>query len=97
MMSILKFSGMHWSRAAVVWILFGVAIDGLADAGAEAASAELSAYQTAVALGVLNVAERTGDRGQYQVAKVEVIELDLKAIDPTEFADHDEPAAPTKR
>jgi hypothetical protein len=97
MLSILKFSGTHWSRAAAAWILFGVAIDGLADAGAEAADAELAAYNAAVALGVLNVAERTGERGQYQVAKVEVLDLDLKSLDPATFADHDETAAAAKR
>lgn len=97
MLSILKCSGTHWSRAAVGWILFALVVDGLAEAGAEAADAKLAAYNAAVALGVLNVAERVGDKGHYQVAKVELVDLDLAALDATAFADQDEALTPAPR
>ncbi len=86
MLSILKFSGKQWSWAALAWIVFAVAVDGLAKAGSEAADAKIAAYNAAVALGVLNVAERAGP-SQYQVAKVAVSELDLDGIDPAAFGD----------
>lgn len=93
MLSILKFSGKHWSRAALAWILFAVAVDALAKAGAEAADAKLAAYNAAMALGVLDAVARRGDEGQYQVAKVAVKSLDLKAIDPAVFGDAEDSAA----
>ena len=96
MLSIIKFSGMHWSRAALGWILLMVAVDGLAKAGAEAADAKLSAYNAAVALGVLDAATRVGMHGQYQVAKVEMRDFELKSIDPAVFADRDEPAVASR-
>jgi hypothetical protein len=92
MLSILKFSGKNWSRAAFGWILFAVAVDGLAKAGAEAAEAKLSAYNTAVALGVLNAAERIGRQGQYQVAKVALSDFNPKTIDPKTYADAEDAA-----
>jgi uncharacterized protein YdgA (DUF945 family) len=90
MLSIIKFSGKHWSRAALGWILFAVAVDGLAKAGAEAADAKLAAYNAAVALGVQDEGVRLGVQGQYQVAKVALKDLDLKSIDPAVFADAEE-------
>ncbi len=90
MLSIIKFSGKHWSRAALGWILFAVVVDGLAKAGAEAADAKLAAYNAATALGVLDAAERRGGQGQHQVAKVSLTDLDLKRIDPAVFADADD-------
>ena len=90
MLSIIKFSGKHWSRAALGWILFAVAVDGLAKAGAEAADAKLAAYNAATALGVLDAAVRSGRQGQYQVAKVALSDFDPRAIDPKTFADIDE-------
>lgn len=96
MLSILKFSGKHWSRAALGWILFALAVDGLAKAGAEAADAKLAAYNAAVALGVQDAADRLGAQGQYQVAKVALKDLDLKAIDPAVFADAEEIGAPPR-
>ncbi len=93
MLSILKFSGKHWSRTAMAWVAFAVVVDGLAKAGAEASEAKLAAYNTAVALGVLDAAERVGTRGQYQVAKVTVLDLDLAALTPGAFGDGDEPSA----
>ncbi len=93
MLSMLKFSGKHWSRAALLWILLAVAVDGLAKAGAEAADAKLSAYNAAVALGVVDAAERIGRQGQYQVARVAVTTLDLNTIDPAVFADADDAGA----
>ncbi len=89
MLSILKFSGTHWSRAAIVWLLFAFAVEGLADAGAESADAKIAAYNAAVALGVLNVAERSRENGVHQVAKVDVVELDLNRFDPAQFGDQD--------
>jgi uncharacterized membrane protein YidH (DUF202 family) len=97
MLSILKFSGTHWSRTAVAWLVFAFAIEGLAQAGAESADAKIAAYNAAVALGVLNVAERSGNRGHYQVAKVEISEFDLDQLDPASFADQDGTAAPAPR
>ncbi|MBA4131726.1 MAG: hypothetical protein C0519_09915 [Hyphomicrobium sp.] len=96
MLSILTFSGKHWSRAALGWILFAVAVDGLAKAGAEAADAKLAAYNAAVALGVQDEGVRLGGPGQYQVAKVSLKDLDLKAIDPSVFADAEETGTPSR-
>lgn len=90
MLSIIKFSGKHWSRAALGWILFAVVVDGLAKAGAEAADAKLAAYNAATALGVLDAAGRQGGQGQHQVAKVSLTDLDLKRMDPALFADADD-------
>lgn len=94
MLSILIFSGKQWSRAALAWLLFAIAVDGLARAGSEAAEAKLAAYNTAVALGVLNAAERLGPHGQYQVAKVEIRDLDLDRLEPAAFGDLEDPHAP---
>jgi urease accessory protein UreF len=94
MLSILIFSGKQWSRAALAWLLFAVAVDGLARAGSEAAEAKLAAYNTAVALGVLSAAERLGPHGQYQVAKVEIVDLDLARLEPSAFGDLDDAHAP---
>jgi hypothetical protein len=96
MLSILKFSGKHWSRAAFAWILFAVAVDGLAKAGAEASDAKIAAFNAAVALGVQDAGARLGGQGQYQVAKVALTELDLKSIDPAVFADADEIRTPSR-
>jgi hypothetical protein len=96
MLSIIKFSGKHWSRAALGWILFAVAVDGLAKAGAEAADAKLAAYNAATALGVLDAAQRRGDQGQQQVAKVSLSDLDVTRIDPAVFADVDDAGSVTR-
>ncbi len=96
MLSILKFSGKHWSRAAFAWILFAVAVDGLAKVGAEAADAKLAAYNAAVALGVQDADARLGGQGQYQVAKVALKDLDLRSIDPAVFADVEETITPSR-
>lgn len=97
MLSILKFSGTHWSRSAVVWLVFAFVVQGLADAGAESADAKISAYNAAVALGVLNVAERSANRGHYQVAKVAISDFNLSELDPAVFADQDGASAPVPR
>lgn len=96
MLSIIKFSGKHWSRAALGWLLLALAVDGLAKAGAEAADAKLEAYNAAVALGVQSAAVRLGTQGQYQVAKVALTDLDLKTIDPVQFADAEEAGSPAR-
>lgn len=97
MLSILKFSGTHWSCSAIVWLVFAFVVQGLANAGAESADAKIAAYHAAVALGVLGVAEQSGNRGHYQVAKVEVSDFDLTEMDPAVFADQDGAAAPAPR
>ncbi len=97
MLSILKFSGTHWSRAAISWLVFAFVVEGLAEAGAESADAKIAAYNAAVALGVLNVVEGSGSRGHYQVAKVEFSDFDLGHIDPAIFADQDSAVAPAPR
>ncbi|MBY0226304.1 MAG: hypothetical protein K2Q28_10910 [Hyphomicrobium sp.] len=97
MLSILKFSGTHWSRSAIVWLVFAFVVQGLANAGAESADAKIAAYHAAVALGVLHVAEPSGSRGHYQVAKVEFSDFDLRELDPAVFADQDGAAASAPR
>ena len=86
--SILKFSGRHWSRAALGWLLFALAVQGLARAGAEGADAERAAYDTAVALGFFDGA---GDRqvlqGQIQVAGVSVKDFEIDRLAPDAFGD----------
>lgn len=89
MLSILKFSGKSWARAAAVWALFAIIINGLARAGADAAEAEKSAYAAATALGVLQGAAGLETKGQYQVAKVDYRELDLSALQTSDFADEE--------
>jgi len=96
MQSILKFSGTHWSRSAIAWLTFAFVVQGLAEAGAESADAKIAAYNAAVALGVLNVAERSGNHGHYQVAKVAISDFNLSELDPAVFADQDG-AAPAPR
>ena len=96
MVSILKFSGKHWSRAALGWLLLAVAVNGLAKAGAEASDAKISAYNAAVALGVHDAGHRRAGQGQYQVAKVALKDFDLKAIDPAVFADAEDAATPAR-
>jgi hypothetical protein len=97
MLSMLKFSGTHWSRSAIAWLVFAFVVEGLAQAGAESADAKIAAYNAAVALGVLNVAERSGNRGHYQVAKVEISDFDPSEFDPAVFADQDGATAPAPR
>lgn len=89
MLSILKFSGSSWAQAAAVWALFAVIIHGLAQAGADAAEAEKTAYTAAVALGVLQAPDGLKAEGQYQVAKVDYRALDLSALQSTDFADEE--------
>ncbi len=90
MLSILKFSGKHWSRAALGWALFILTVDGLAQAGAESAESILAAHNAAVALGVLAAAERGPSPGALQVARIAVRDLDLKSLSPAAFGDRDE-------
>jgi hypothetical protein len=97
MLSILKFSGTHWSRSAIGWLVFAFVVQGLSEAGAESAAAQIAAYNAAVALGVLNVAERSGNDGHYQVAKVAISDFNLSELDPAVFADQDGAAAPAPR
>jgi hypothetical protein len=97
MLSILKFSGTHWSRSAIAWLVFAFVVQGLSEAGAESAAAQIAAYNAAVALGVLNVAERSGNQGHYQVAKVAISDFNLSELDPAVFADQDGSAAPAPR
>ena len=58
--------------------------------------AKLAAYNAAVALGVQDEGVRLGGPGQYQVAKVSLKDLDLKAIDPSVFADAEETGTPSR-
>ena len=95
MLSILKFSGKSWVRAALGWLLFAVVIDGLAKSGAEAADAEIATYNTAAALGSFNTAGPSGSAGQYQVAKIAVSVFDPRRINPEAYGDLEE-AAPTR-
>ena len=87
MLSILMFSGKQWSRAALAWIVFALAIDGLAEAGAEGAKSRNAAHNAAVALGVLAAAERTRPVGSHQVARIEMSAMDLAELDPADFGD----------
>jgi hypothetical protein len=89
MLSILKFSGKSWARAAAAWALFAVIVDGLARAGADAAEAEKSAYIAAVALGALQEKSGLETKGQYQVAKVDYRALDLNELQVSDFADEE--------
>lgn len=90
MLAILMFSGKNWSRAALAWVVFALAVDGLAEAGAEGAKSRIAAHNAAVALGVLAAAERTRPAGMQQVAKVEVSELQLDTLGPQAFGDADD-------
>jgi len=90
MLSIVIFSGKHWSRAALGWLLFVVAIDGLAEAGAEGHARRLAAHNATVALGVLSAAERARPAGGYQVPKIAVTTLDLASLGPDMFGDTDD-------
>lgn len=87
MLSILKFSGKHWSRAALAWFLFAVAVEGLAQAGTESAESRLAAHNAAVALGVLTAADRARPQANYQVAKIDLKALDLEKIPSSAFGD----------
>lgn len=90
MLSILKFSGKHWSRAFFGWALFILSVDGLAQAGAESAESVRAAHNAAVALGVLAAAERAPPAGALQVARIAVSDLDLKSFPPSAFGDSDD-------
>lgn len=90
MVSILTCSGRPWFRAAFAWTIFVVAVYGLADAGAEAADARLSAHTAAVALGVLDQAMRLGRQSSYQIPKIDVVDLDLTRLEPAAFGDREE-------
>jgi len=94
MVAILKFSGRHWARSAVAWLFFVLIVQGLSDAGAKSTESQIAAHNAAVALGILTVSERIRPQSTYQVAKVDLVALDLKTLNPSAFGDRadNEPA-----
>lgn len=94
MVAILKFSGRHWARSAGAWLFFVLIVQGLSDAGAKSTESQIAAHNAAVALGILTVSERVQPQSTYQVAKVDLVALDLKTLNPSAFGDRadNEPA-----
>ena len=94
MVAILKLSGRHWARSAVAWLFFVLIVQGLSDAGAKSTESQIAAHNAAVALGILTVSERVQPQSTYQVAKVDLVALDLKTLNPSAFGDRadNEPA-----
>lgn len=95
MLPILKFSGAHWARTALVWLFFAALVDGLADPSAEAADSVRPASGTASASDGSHTTLSHLEPGRYQVAKVEVVDLDVSAISEVSFGDAEE-TAPAK-
>jgi hypothetical protein len=90
MMSILSFSGLNWLRGAGFWIVFAIAIDGLAQAGADDAAAPLKSHNPASAHNLLVATAGNLAIGARQVAKVEMTSFDPATLSQSAFGDSEQ-------